>query len=130
MSELESVLLLLPPTRGWDRPCASGSPRWCRLLFQRLSTSALHIGEFGGNFAVADGEDIHATDVPGLAVAHLAIDPQDHGAIAADDDFLGIEVGVGVAREPSAPEAGDGGFTFDAAAVGSGGRVLEHRVFS
>ena len=50
-----------------------------------LARSAFHVGEFGGDFAVADGEDVYAADVPGLAVAHFAIDPEHYGAIAGDE---------------------------------------------
>jgi len=62
----------------------------------------------------------YAADVPGLAVAHFAIDPEHYGAIAGDDGFFGIEVGVGVVGEPSAPEVNDGGFAVDAETVGAG----------
>jgi hypothetical protein len=76
--------------------------------------SALHVGKFRGYFSIAHGEDIDAAEVPRLTIAHLAVDPGDYGAIAADDDFLGLELGVGVTREPRAPELDDGGLAFDA----------------
>src|SRR5579859_779633 len=95
-----------------------------------LHASAFHVGEFGGYFSVADGEDVDAADVPGLAVAQLVIRPENDGVIAADDDVFGIEACVGIAGEPGAPEFDDGGFSLDAAAVGGGGRVFEDGVIS
>src|SRR5437588_462889 len=90
--------------------------------------SPFYVGELGGYFALADGEDVDAAQVPGLAVAHLAIHPEHYGAIAAYDDFLSFELCVGIVSEPSAPEFDHGGFARDAAAVGGGGSVFEDGV--
>ncbi len=90
--------------------------------------STLDVREFGGDFAIANGEDVYAAQMPGLAVAELAIDPQHCCAITGDDHVFSLEVCVGVAREPTAPERDDGGFTFNAVAVRGGRGVLEDRV--
>jgi hypothetical protein len=114
--------------RAWQEPRRDYKRGICDCGAGACARSALHIREFGRNFSIAHGEDIDSADVPGLAVPHLAIDPKHHGAIAADDDFLGVEMGVGVAGEPSAPEVDDRGFAVDAAAVGSRRGVLEDGV--
>src|SRR5947209_6652741 len=90
--------------------------------------SPFYVGEFRGYSSVADGEDVDTAEVPGLAVAHLAIHPEHYGAIAAYDDFLGFELCVSIVREPSAPEFEHGGFARDAAAVGGGGGIFEDGV--
>lgn len=91
-------------------------------------SSTLYVGKFGGDFAVANCENVDATDVPGLPIAHLAIGPKDDGAIAANDYIFGVENGAGVAGEPSTPEVDDCRLALDAAAVGSRGSVFEDGV--
>src|ERR1700690_1405636 len=91
--------------------------------------SAFHVGELGGDLSFAYGEDVHATQMPGLSVADLAIHPADGGAVTADDDFLGLESRIGIAEEPLAPEDHHHGLALDPAAVRGGRRVLEDGVF-
>lgn len=90
--------------------------------------SAFYVSELGGYFAVADGKDVHPAQVPWPAISRLAINPAHHGAIAAHDDFLGIEASVGIMGEPRTPELDDGGFALDAAPVGSGRGIFKNGV--
>jgi hypothetical protein len=48
------------------------------------------------NFAIGYGKQIHAAQVPGLAMGHFAIYPAHHGAIATHDDLFGFESRVRV----------------------------------
>src|SRR5260370_37746669 len=88
------------------------------------AASALHIGELCGSFSMAHGKNVNAAQVPWLAVAHLAIDPQHCGPASADDHFLGLEPCVGIAGEPSALEIDHGDLSLYASAVRSGRSVL------
>lgn len=52
------------------------------------------VGEFRGYFPVTHSEDINPANVPGPIVAQLTINPQNHGAIAAHNHILGVELCV------------------------------------
>jgi hypothetical protein len=58
------------------------------VILRRPATWRLpfHLTELCGRFSVAHAKNINAAQVPGLAVAHLAIDPLHHGTIPAYDD--------------------------------------------
>jgi hypothetical protein len=92
--------------------------------------SAFDVGEFGGDFAVADGEDVYATQVPGLAITDFVVDPTDDGAIAADDGFFRVETRIRIAGEPGAPKRDYIGASFDALAIRGRRSVLEDGVVS
>lgn len=66
--------------------------------------------------------------MPGLTIAHLAINPEHRSAISADDYLLRVEVRVGIAREPAPPEFDHGGLALDSPAIRSRGSILEHRI--
>src|SRR5436190_17626525 len=100
----------------------------CAIIISTSVRSPFHISEFCGYFSISHGRNINAAQVPWLTVAHLAINPEHCGPASADDHFLSLELCVGIADEPTAPEFDHGGLSFDASAVRSRRCVLEHRI--
>src|SRR5437773_5500447 len=76
----------------------------CAIIISTSVRSPFHISEFCGYFSISHGKNINAAQVPWLTVAHLAINPEHCGPASADDHFLGLELCVGIADEPTAPE--------------------------
>src|SRR3954469_14993581 len=64
-----------------------------------IAGSAFHICKLGGNSSITHRENVHSAQMPGLSIAHLAIDPGNGGAVSANDHFFGFKVRVGVAGE-------------------------------
>jgi hypothetical protein len=100
------------------------------VILRRPATWRLpfHLTELCGRFSVAHAKNINAAQVPGLAVAHLAIDPLHHGTIPAYDEFFGLESRVGIRRELSAPELHHRRFSLDSPPVRRRRRILKDGV--
>ena len=77
------------PFSSYTLSQASATQTSCKIT--DLHSSALHIGELCRYFSISHSKNVNAAQVPWLAVAHLAIDPQHGGPISADDHFLGLE---------------------------------------
>src|SRR5690606_33394192 len=94
----------------------------------RGAASALDVRALLGHLPVADAEDVHAADAAGLPVAHPAVGPADDGAVAAAEHLLGLEVGLGRAREERLPVGPHGRLPLDPLAVRRRARAVEEAV--
>ena len=94
---------------------------------KRTNRLTFHIRLFCGHLSVAHREDVHATEMSGLPVTQLAIEPAHDRAIIAHDQIFRVEHRVGIAREPS-PEVDHRALAFDPLAVRCRRRILEHGV--
>src|SRR2546430_9834272 len=90
--------------------------------------SPFHVCKLRGHFSVAHLENIHATQMPRLSVADLAIRPAHYATISTHDNFLCLESSIGIALEPLPPECEHRRLSLHPPPVGCGGRVLGHRV--
>jgi len=99
------------------------------VILRRPTTwrSPFYLSELCGHFSVAQAKNINATQVPRLAVAHLAIDSLHNGTIPAYDEFFGLESRVGITREPL-PELHHRRLSLDPPPVRRRGRILKDRV--
>ena len=66
-----------------------------------------HLRQLLCDLPAANREDVHTPQMPWLAIPDLVINPTDRGATAADDDFFGLEAGIGIPLKPRTPESHD-----------------------
>src|SRR5215472_1317384 len=91
---------------------------------------SFHVRQFLCDLSAANREDVHTPQMPWLAISDLSVNPTDGGASATDDDFLGLESGIGILLKPRTAESHDIGFFFDAFSTRGRRGALENRIIS
>ncbi|MDV3308736.1 MAG: hypothetical protein LOY03_07965, partial [Cyclobacteriaceae bacterium] len=67
--------------------------------------SPLYIGQFLSDLSVPNLENIHTTEMPGLAVFYLAVHPPHNAAVAAGEHFFSFKMSVGIGSKKFLPVA-------------------------